>query len=193
MKARDPHDYYPTPAWCVDRLLDRVAMRLPHRCASWLEPCAGSDAIVDAVGAWYSAHDPASHIEWARRDLHPQADGIERSDYLWFHGIEASGFDVAITNPPYREAHPFFEAMRRDARIVIALLRLGFAASEERREFLNASRPSIYVLPNRPSFTIDGRTDASDYAWFVWGLDDRPEVRWLETTPAAERRVRRPA
>jgi hypothetical protein len=52
------------------------------------------------------------------------------------------------------------------------------------------------VLPRRPSFTADGKTDATDYAWFAWNTsDDRGERliepgRWdvLDVEPKEPRR-----
>jgi len=50
------------------------------------------------------------------------------------------------------------------------LLRLNFLASRKRHGWWNLHRPSaLFVLSQRPSFTEDGQTDATDYAWFYWG------------------------
>ena len=52
--VRKDYDNYPTPAWCVRRLLERVD--LPG--GTWLEPAAGDGAIVRAVRA--ARHD----VDW---------------------------------------------------------------------------------------------------------------------------------
>jgi hypothetical protein len=74
---------------------------------------------------------------------------------------------------------------------VIMLLRLNFLASEERSEFMQRTRPDVYVLPNRPSFVLAGKTDSIEYAWFHWHKNSTGIVRVLPTTPIEERRTRR--
>jgi hypothetical protein len=48
------HDYYPTPAWCVDRLLDRIGDRLMDSLenADALEPTCGDGAYVRTARLW---------------------------------------------------------------------------------------------------------------------------------------------
>lgn len=77
-------------------------------------------------------------------------------------------WNVAITNPPYSLALEFVQAMLPLADHVVVLTRLNFLAGGVRREFFAKDMPDVYVLPNRPSFTEDGRTDATEYAWLVW-------------------------
>lgn len=189
--ARRARDYYPTPAWCVYRLLDALGVELPTSYdARWLEPSVGDGAIVRAVRQWNGGC--AYNVRWTTCDLvrPPRAvPDFHRGDYL---ELRTERFDVAIGNPPFALAEPFVAKMRRDADVAIALLRLGFLASAERAPFLRAHRPDVYVLPDRPSFTGNGETDASDYAWFVWGLRGGT-YQVLDTTPAAERRPRRAA
>lgn len=206
---RSANDFYPTPAWCVDRLLDAIGSDLPSDGACWLEPCAGDGAIATAVDRWFDLRstldagmdwltadlherperEPSKGISWILSDIEPRADGIERDDYLWMRPSRARiGIDVAITNPPYSLAWEFVEAMRGEASIVLALMRLNFAASERRAAWFRETQPSIFVLPNRPSFGKYGKTDAPEYAWFAWGLEDRGRVRWLDSTSSHERR-----
>jgi hypothetical protein len=49
------------------------------------------------------------------------------------------------------------------------LLRLNFLGAQRRRDWWKAHEPAaLFVLSARPSFTQDGKTDATDYAWFAW-------------------------
>jgi hypothetical protein len=32
-----------------------------------------------------------------------------------------------------------------------------------------AHKPDVFVLSDRPSFTENGKTDASEYGYWVWG------------------------
>lgn len=173
-------DYYPTPAWCVHRLLEEVPLL---GCGStWLEPSAGDGAIVRAVGSWAGDRRPT----WLTMDIRPDTSVDVHCDFL-SSGVNAFNFfDVCITNPPYNQAQAFVEAAMECSRVVVMLLRLNWLGGQERAAFLRERPPSVFVLPNRPSF--DGRgTDATEYGWFVWGLHDAPVLRVLATTPKEER------
>lgn len=56
--------------------------------------------------------------------------------------------------------------------VVCMLLRVNFLGSQKRAAWMRANTPSVYVLPKRPSFKSDGKTDATEYAWFLW--DGKP-------------------
>ena len=182
--TRRDADYYPTPAWCVDRLLE--AVDLPR--GEWLEPCAGDGAIMRAVDAqdWDDHHD----MVWTTVDIREESGADIIADYLWMGCPELGDkrFDVAITNPPFGHAEEFVHASLARADIVVMLLRLSWLASERRAPFMRQNPPSVYVLPNRPSFTGDGSTDAADYGWFIWGLGGPPRLHVLRSTPPEERR-----
>ena len=51
---RRPCDYYPTPAWVVDRLLDRVGYELPG--GAWLEPYVFCQGVRFPPGASWHEH-----------------------------------------------------------------------------------------------------------------------------------------
>jgi hypothetical protein len=61
---------------------------------------------------------------------------------------------------------------------VILLLRLAFAASQDRGRILFQNYPptTVYTLVSRPSFIVDqygnptGKTDATEYALFYWDM-----------------------
>jgi hypothetical protein len=176
-------DYYPTPGWCVRRLLE--AEQLPG--GRWCEPAVGDGAIVRAVD---SVRDD---IEWTTFDIRPEVNPGIVADFT-MPMFEAPGgiFDVIITNPPFSQAAAFVTASRYRAFTVVMLLRLGWLASQERHAMLYGHEPDVYVLPNRPCF--DGHsTDSTDYAWMIWRAPrTRPlaTLQILNTTPASERRSR---
>ena len=181
-------DFYPTPAWCVHRLLEAVSF--PG--GQWLEPAAGDGAIIKAVS------QKRRDVHWDACDIRPEAKPLlEALEPTSLTIGDARGLmvrtrrAVCITNPPYSLAQDFIELGLRTAYRVALLLRLNYLGSAERSEFLRANTPSIYVLPNRPSFT-GGKTDACEYAWFVWynGMahpDEHPTVQILDLTPKKER------
>lgn len=164
---RRASDYYPTPAYCVWRLLDGVKL-WPGR---WLEPGAGTGAVIRATRG-----DPrVAAVRWtaverraaACRDLANElraGDRLVQADFLR-HDFGRRRFDVAIGNPPYRYAREFIERALSLAPQVVFLLRLNFLASRKRVDFFRrVGMPDVYVLPDRPSFTGTG-TDATEYAW----------------------------
>lgn len=163
---RDPRDFYATPSWAVEELY-RTLPNLPQ---ATIDPCAGTGALLLAANARRRGRRGAD------------ARGIEQDHELAALAEEAGaavtvGDGLAldwkghhvIINPPYRDAATWIEKGVKEAATVCALLRLGFLASETRHEFWKANPPrALVVLSNRPSFTPDGRTDSSDYAWFIW-------------------------
>jgi hypothetical protein len=186
--VRDELDRYDTPEWCVRRLLDVDPLfSHPRDGGRWLEPSAGCGAIVHAVDVWRNGAD-LLFPHWTQLDIAPRREGIVATDFL--SARFSSGFDVIIGNPPYRLAEDFARRCVGLADTTALLLRLNWLASAKRAPWLQEHTPSVYVLPNRPSFSANGKTDATDYAWFVWRRNDRssPEVRILATTPASERR-----
>lgn len=213
---RRARDFYPTPTWCVRRLLDAIGDQLPHVGSRWFEPAVGNGAIANAVSEWYEdrfgTHSVAGfRSTWITSDIKKPNFPIGwfyQGDYLTWDlrgpmrgqfGIDFAGFELAITNPPFEVYDPndgrmhdggvrFYLKMRRDARIVIMLHRLDWLASAKRNDTIRADMPDVYVLPDRTSFTGDGKADAQTYAWFVWGLSNGGRTEVLATTPIEERR-----
>lgn len=190
--SRANNDFYPTPAWCVHRLLDRIGHSLPlHRDALWLEPCVGSGAIVHAVNEWCLTRNILEPL-WQLIDIAPQTDllGVVTGNYLEASFTERAS--ASITNPPFSLAMEFADAMRQDAKVAIVLQRLNWLGSEKRSAFWRANMPDVYILPNRPSFTKNWRgtpvTDSCEYAWFCWGLTEGGHLSMLDETPLEQRR-----
>lgn len=182
--SRRENDYYPTPPWCVLRLLD--AVRVEGRI---LEPAAGDGAIIRALrlGGAKVTHVTAVDIDHRHVGaLAACADEVITGDALGLSRMREP-YDAIVTNPPYSLAFEFACWAVGRAHLVAMLLRLSFLGSVRRAAWLQAFTPSVLVLPNRPSFTSDGQTDSSDYAWFVWGLPGGPTVQVLGTTPKSER------
>lgn len=181
---RAANDFYPTPAWCIDAIL-------PHlpRAGGWLDPACGDGAILMALErTGREAHgielDSARAAACVDARLSVRQGDAFREDWDRPDGV--------LMNPPYRQALEFVEqalAQVQRGGTVAALLRLGFLASQKRATFHRINPSDVYVLPQRPSFTGNGKTDSSDLGWFVWGpgrggkwsvLDvksERPEMR----------------
>lgn len=183
-RPRNEGDFYATPKWVTQALLSRVAIGYPTVC----DPCCGSGAIlrelsarvdstVDVVGVELS--DERHTAIFSRNEARCVMDNVHAycADWFTFNLFSTNlGFtekDTAIVmNPPFCLAAEFVTDCVLRFPFVAALLRLNFLASQGRRELIGLRPPQrLLVLSKRPSFTEDGKTDASDYAWFVW--DDR--------------------
>jgi hypothetical protein len=208
---RSEADWYATPLWCVYRLLDEHigdAVDLMNG-ISMLEPCAGDGAIVRAVNTWLRRdtldrqRDP---VRWTvvdlREEMRKSLIGNDLNPHIgdFFEWVKSYGlllnakrpdgsplFDVVLTNPPFSLAMEFIRACMPIATHKFFLLRLNFLGSEERSKFIRETRPDIYVLPNRPSFT-GGGTDSIEYAWWHFFPGSTGIYRILPSTPMAERR-----
>jgi hypothetical protein len=64
---------------------------------------------------------------------------------------------------------------------VVLLFRVSFVGAQERAAFWREHVPSLYVTPQRPHFTRDGKSDNCEYAWFVWDDDPPRPLVWLST------------
>ena len=174
---RVAEDAYPTPVWAVRALL--AGCHLPG--GTWLEPAAGDGAIVRMVNAcrrdvtWYAC-DVREEC-WPA--IEPLVDDGAIGDFLQLDWSDWPAPAVIITNPPYSLAEAFVrKALEVPGAVVVMLLRLNWLAGQKRAAWLRANTPSVYVLPRRPAF-VNGRTDATDYGWLVWGLHEVPQVHVL--------------
>lgn len=186
-KNRIPADLYETPEWCTHSLLDAYGVPYFGEGSRWIEPSAGSGAILKAVDSWYSGmvvndkplHKPIWTVVEARRQAKQDlrracelasagASEIIIDDFL-DQAPPAEPFDVMLGNPPYSLAMEFVRKAveERWAQRVAFLLRIAFLESAGRYEWLTKNMPDVYGLPTRPSFT-QGATDSTMYAWLVW-------------------------
>jgi len=149
-----------------------------------LEPCAGRGSIIQAMDKY--------SLEWSPNELRLGLAG--ECERLTGHRTRVGKFqtwdppyaDLVMTNPPFSLAQEVLEWSLPRAKVVILLLRLNFLGSAKRCRLLQEHAPSVFVLPNRPSFTGKG-TDSIEYAWFVWGLYSTPTVDVLDPTPRSVR------
>lgn len=169
--VRRKDDHYVTPDWAIRSFL--AAYALPE--GPWLDPCAANGELITVArsvvpSARFTAVELRPEAAPYLQQVAPGAHAI--GDFLAMAPQIQSGiWSAVITNPPYSLAVPFLIECRRIAKVVAFLLRIGFYCGG-RGPLSRESKPGLFFLPNRPSFTGDG-ADASEYAWFVYG---DPEV-----------------
>lgn len=179
-------DYYPTPAWAVGAIAERILASRPADRPIIYEPGAGDGAILNALQA-----SGASTVHLRGCEIRDEAAAACRaSGYMvWTHDWLKDGpaytgdIGVMPMNPPYggREntAQRFIMAALARLRAgssVWALLRINWLidgeATHGRTTWLKCPEgpglPDIYALNKRPSFTGDGKADATTYAWMHW-------------------------
>lgn len=166
---RAERDFYPTPEWVTDQLLE--AIQVPELVSVW-EPAAGEGHIVKVLqrrglGVW------ATDIQ-----RHAELDNL--TDFLTDDGPECSAI---ITNPPFGErgrlAVEFIKKglhhiRAKRCKMLALLLPADFDSAGGRREFFG-SCPEFsakLVLTRRIIWfrRQDGVTEApkENHAWFIW-------------------------
>jgi len=144
-----------------------------------LEPSAGAGVFVDTMRLAY----PDSHItavdldhpkefengviseDWSRAD-----ESYAGTDFLECNPASNSKYDLIIGNPPYTYAREFISKCLSITDNLVFILRQGFLSSADRAPFFRRYQPMLVgILPNRPSFSGDGKTDSADYCWVCWG------------------------
>lgn len=197
-------DFYGTPRLYILAVLPELMRHVPEgiRVGPIHDPCSGDGAILSALMAAGCPRESLSgnEIDPVLRMFCAMETGIVPTlgDYLNGpppppHG----GPGLIVTNPPYSLALGFAERATAHVSppggIVALFLRLGFAASLERSEFHARNPARILICNPRPSFArfVKGgkttTTDASEYAWFIYGLPPHLAGTWahLDCRPAA--------
>lgn len=154
-----------------------------------LEPSAGRGAFLTAAReVWPSASQTAIEVDpvlaetLAVRFLHTH---VLCADFLELD-LKAQSYDLVIGNPPYsidtgrrgKKGKPIMRSVweehvvhaRRLAPTVVMILRVNCLGGVERSEAFWPENPisALGVLTPRPSFQDNGKTDATEYAAFVW-------------------------
>jgi len=158
-----PNDAFDTPDYAVAQFLP--VLRIKPK--TILEPAAGTGVIVGQLWKrWPGARVDAFDVE-------PRDNGaygiIQRG---FFFDDEPGGYDLVIGNPPFSLIYEFvLHALTKlnPGGVLAFLSPAAFFESKARREF-NRTRPPhhTYILPERVSFTEDGKTDQRMLAWLVW-------------------------
>lgn len=161
-------EYYPTPAWVTQGLLNKEKF-----CGFVWEPACGKGEMSDVISA-NGYHTYASDI-------------TSGSNFLTCEPPNGVGFFDIITNPPFSKALEFAKrGLEVTNRKVALLLRLAFLESQSRKEFFEtAPLKTVYVMSKRVTMYPDGIITAGSgtmaMAWFVWDkqYDGKPMLDWI--------------
>jgi SAM-dependent methyltransferase len=122
-------------------------------------------------------------------------DQVVDGDFLTGARTLTRDFDLVITNPPFTRSVEFaqrcFEMVRPGGTTAL-LQRVGWTGNPNRTPFHKAHRADKFDLNRRPGFDPrhPSRTDASEYAWFLWGLGRGGRWDVLECEPSPWRLAR---
>lgn len=196
--ATNDTEHYPTPDWCVRAIaahlpaagcildpcagdgavLDALRATGRFRPIAWfgfeIDP-----ALNDVACRKGYANDAATAIELGAPGVDFSSTGglaaaaarDALSDASWGHP------ELVVTNPPYGLALAFVQRALREVApggTVAMLLRINWLGSQARAAFHREHPADVYVLSHRPKFRPSKKTgkmasDATEYAWFVWG------------------------
>lgn len=193
---RHVDDFYETPAWCLEAIWPHVRPVT----GVVLDPCAGNGAVLAFLAANYDRSQVnGCELDRARCDeAAGQGAWCQHGDWLADEHprtLRGEWPKLVFTNPPYRHAMAFvqkaLEVTRPVGGTTCMLLRLNWLASQRRADWMRQHTPDVYVLPRRPSFTPDGKTDATEYAWMVWGPRRGGRIHILHLPERVERSARR--
>jgi len=191
---RDPHDYYPTPPWCIYRALEKIPLN-PK--GLWFEPASGNGALVHAVDQWCKDKGKTAP-KWMTNDIRHDAVADYYKDFTTISALkfyQDFDIDVFITNPPFALADRFLEHALKlhnaqgQPPIIVMLLRMQWMATHGRADMMQRHTPTLAILPDRPNFTVTGNSDMCEYAWHVWEHPDiDSKVIVLDATEARQRK-----
>ncbi len=197
--VRADSDFYPTPAYAVDRLLERWMPPGLH----WLELGAGNGDIIRAVNAFRARHQ-LEPVQWMAVESRPACAAALRATGAeviiapvqhWYAATAGQGlrFDAAPMNPPFSDALTFVSIARARAKWTVCLERAPWLAdSEDRYRYFIEGKcaPSHEYRVGRIDF--DGRGgDSIPYSWFAFPDDGLERTSWqtipLAPTPSKQR------
>lgn len=183
-KTGDPLDRYDTPPRPVRRFLAAWApIAYAHRRRPMLiwEPAAGSGNFLAPLRERF----PKAIIRAS--DIEPRSPEV--GNLVDFLESQAEGYELIITNPPFRLAEQFVRhALKLVAPggYVVMYLRAGFEQAKCRNNFFEEFMPyQTWTCRERPQFTGPASkkgTDSAFYKWFVWRKGYQPEYteqRWV--------------
>lgn len=180
-EEREKDDFYPTPAWATQALIDNYGTRIRELIGTdfyvW-EPACGDGAMSDVL---IENGIPVFSSDLIDRDYGHVINFLSNNDNPY-------GSRGIITNPPFKLAEEFIRKAHSldNNKFTCMFLRLSFLEGQKRKKLFEEFPPKyVYVFSKRVSL---GRADSAEknmnavaYAWFVWekGFNGEPTIRWI--------------
>lgn len=168
---REENDFYPTPHYVVDKLLEKESFNG----SIWECACGEGDISKTLEKKGFNVFSS---------DLINRGYG-ETKDFLQSDLV----FDNIITNPPYKNSLEFILKAKQQSKEKIAMfLKTVWLESESRYNMFqdtNFPLKNIYQFSKRVSLYKEGKKMKNGgmiaYAWFVWekGYVGKPTVDWI--------------
>jgi SAM-dependent methyltransferase len=172
LPERRKNDFYPTPFAHARRALDLWPRNFEPK--KILDPGSGDGVWGRAAWDKWPNGKTVTGYEIRQEAVWPKGYGA------WFHRDFLTTnlthlhnyFDLVMGNPPYRYAEEFvrksIELLKPKGHLIF-MLRLAFLESQKRLELWD-DHPlkEVAVCANRPSFTGDGKTNATAFAFYHW-------------------------
>lgn len=180
-KGRVLDDYYATPPDLAQLICEQLREDFLPAPTSILEPGCGEGFFLDAFrNVWPFSKRVGVELNPELVELAAaKGHSVVARDVLE-DGSVPTGWDAIIGNPPFKHADEFIRLLTpklSSGGVLAFLLRLNFLGGQARFRSLwsqGERLPThIYVLPARPGFTPDGRTDSIEYMVAVWTAEDR--------------------
>ena len=170
---RGVDDFYPTPAYAVEKLLEKEIFSGNI----WECACGQGDISKVFIKKGFIVHST---------DLLDRGYGIPEKDFLKYRG---EMYDNIITNPPYKHALEFVLQAKKYAGCKVAMfLKTVFLESEARFEMFSDKEfplKTMYQFSRRVTLYKDGKKMKNSgmiaYAWFVWdrNYSGKPTIEWI--------------
>lgn len=190
LPKRKEFDFYPTDSYYADQCVASLADITANKNVRTILDAGAGNSPVFAHAARRLA-DVASPIVDAV-EIRPEAcptapyGGIRwhTADYMDYAPKYA--YDLIVSNPPYKLALQFVHkslSLLEFAGVAAFLMPISFLSSQTRYKKLFQRLPPyrITFLPNRPSFSGDGKTTPNEYVWLTWinNVYSPTQVQWL--------------
>lgn len=197
MRPRDPNDHYPTPPKLARSAIDVIGTVYDHD--------GGRNLAIFDIGVGNGVWGQAAAARWPNARVNGcdivdtgKPDGYKSVfiEDIRTHALKHQcRYDIVIGNPPYGIMEECVRAglsLLKPNGAMVMLGRMEFLASQKRGFGIVGGKKKglglweefppirVYILSERPSFTGNNKTDASEYALYVW-LNNQlgpTELRW---------------
>ena len=170
---REINDFYPTPSFAVEKLLEKEIFT-----GSIYEPSCGDGAISKVF--------TNNGFEVYSTDLIDRGFGTGEIDFLKYNG---KNFDNIVTNPPFKHGLEFVEKAKKYSNKKVAMfLKTVFLESTSRYAMFqdkNFPLKTMYQFCKRVPIYKNGEKMQNSglvaYSWFVWDkeYDGKPTIEWI--------------